>query len=458
MKRAYSSYVDDGDVEICEPISADDEVVTHPMSSEHTATDLIDTTIDPNSWVILVPDTQNYIASMLDCGTRQCLALTSKRMHERFYRIFPRENPSLFSILVGDAPLVYLERCINVRSYSECYPTYLNSTLKTKRSDIFVILEWLIELYFYNTKYKFVINEKLYSLVPTEFLATCNVQGINWMMTQPWYSEAKIFTQHNIDDVDRALANAGCVEMTNYMYEHVAFFRNAAEENSELKRLVTLNIEVGDHAYPWDVLFSSSDQWRSWWAKWKADDTTNGFVTSVTTMLRSGHSQQHKKIFMNLHRIWPTLDVSIRENLVRNIVFVASMFLTRNASVPEKLLSALEEMGIRVDVSGVANRLFEHDFLDLISYEDSAHYVDWLWKRCDFRRDAIRMCDMTRLLQWIPSWIKKHRKTPYLPRAVSWLNAHPSDVSGIIARAVDLSHYALTGRHLPITIGQDLNL
>ncbi len=353
-----------------------------------------------------------------------------------FIDISLADDPSvIFSILVSDAPLVYLKRVAKMPSiFYGVNEMYLLDLVKVKRCDKHEILTWLIDTYFPIETHK--DSETLHGIVFRGFFAWGSMADIEWANAQPWYIEHNAFHSGAIERYLVLVAQSGCIETTNYFLRKSLCFEPDFEQTC--RRLVLLNLqEVVTTAYNWSDLFSSHDIWKACFKEYKSDTGTQSIAGEIARLLSSlfvwDEHIKAKRLVKNLLTFLPLLDTAVRHEITHQpLPYLESIcwYLMRfDDTILADHLVALgvpttrENFGVHVlrtlnwiskgrlnMVEWILNR-------GLIDFADEA-----IWNKIEIEKAARSFADCTSADN---AWA-----------VIKWFELHPFKCSGLVADAL----------------------
>lgn len=408
----------------------------------------------------LINDIIDYIAKLLDPVTRQYLARTSKSMFANFYweEITTKTDHNaggylnLFESLLGSrpyVPIMYLKRLVkySVPEYPMLRCAFLTkaaSTMQHSYSDLTDFVSWLIDIFFYDSTERLILDNDLCRLLLVAFIESDNVYGLEWLESQPWFSKREVI-QKDFRHYNVLVGKEGDVTTTNHVIENLLMGTPNAELNSVLFGILRENADNGKKAYDWSRLFSSTDYWRSWWDMWKNMPGYGGLSDFVFIILGSRTINGQIPILQNVIKMWNELNHQTRAEIITWMkhVNIFNCYGPLSMQGTKELVARLIEIGMN-ECSCILEDTISREFLNAISEEgEPQEMVTWLLDKSGlvFRftpKPGPKPFSVANIVNWV-------RSTPNARvwKARGWLNTHPFEHSATIANLLG----AIVTRH-----------
>ncbi len=384
-----------------------------------------------DSWSMLVSDMQNIIVALLDRGTRQCLALTSKE----HYKLWNDSNLCgewymIVEYLAYDAPVVYLKQGLEHYQNSRHYNAYssLHWISKSTRSDLIPLLEDVLDKDY--LKYG-ILEANDFEHLLLLLIKENNFDILCWMPNQPWF-KLEFFSASVINDVRLALAKNGHVAITNFFLDELAVFADHIDIRLELVMVNAIHIDA--IPYNWALLFSSTPDWITWWRNWRTNLDPRGFLGKLGELFHYG-TNVAGFVIKHIHEIWSDLDETLKSQIIllggnSSVARISYREAVANSSVA--LLNMLCTIGFPItpnlstwffSSTLLSDRTHTYDFFERISEDRTSDVMEWMWKHnlIEFPLDE----DVKfRLWQQAGNFVHACNNTR-IRRAVTWIKEHP---------------------------------
>ena len=408
---------------------------THPS-------DVVDDATPPNpyaSWSILVDDMQGLVVSNLDRGTKQCLALTCKDAFVKYYDdMFTQSSAdpdNIFLLIIPHVDIRYLERFISRfnREFKVYSNDYLSFIARYRHSDVFTVLTWFINLYYYNVAEDIIINKKMHSALEYSFVETANVDGLRWMATQPWFDKQRRFAAKHMLVYHRLVAHTGNIDLLNYLMENSDFFDSEFDLlDVRRTKLLLANLKADGTPFNWPMLFNSNENWRNWWATFKYTEQCTAFLVGCITCGRVAAFGDTA-----VGGIWHELSEGTRSRLKNRHAISLESLIATTAEETHKIIGRVMDMGFAIKDALFVEQTLEN-FLNVISNDANPFARDWLCERHNNLLQEPTKAFRTDLLKRIPEWVLTI-DAPSVAQAVAWLKSHPFPLTSILIDLIQSS-------------------